>query len=127
MSVHAPNVHHSILAQKSQENIFTALLRTAVILITKRLGVTILEMRTHIADGFQRVLLARSEHSQHIGLHVNLHLLIRLQLITQPDIRLARIQLPPALPTSVSVLMLRIPALMTDDDLWSLQHFPGAW
>lgn len=83
-----------------------------------------LDMKTHIANGFQRVLLAGSEHSQHIGLHVNLHLLIRLQLITQPDIRLARIQLPPALPTSVIVVMMRILALMADDDLWSLQYFP---
>ena len=108
--MHAPTVHHRkkvrrILAQKSQDNIIILFLRTAVLLITK-FGVTILEMRTHIADGFQRVLLARSEHSQHVGLHINLHLLIRLQLITQPDISLARIQLPPASVSPVTILMI---------------------
>lgn len=52
--------------------------------------------RTYITNGLERILLARAEHGQHICVHVNLHLLIALQLITQSYIRFTWIQLAPA-------------------------------
>lgn len=55
----------------------------------------------HLADGLELVLLSGGEHSQHILVHVHLNLLPSLQLLTQPQICLTRVQLPPVNPKKI--------------------------
>jgi hypothetical protein len=58
---------------------------------------------THLAEGFEAESAASGEVGQAVGLEVDLYLRARFQLLAQPLVRLARVQLAAAGPQGLRV------------------------